>query len=213
MLDGVINRVVDDIVYEAADELIQTSVRRVVEELEELEEKEAREKALEAMRRAEEAKRLEAEMEEEAETNATVSILGKIIDDVSAEMTNRIAEEEMELVEGVLLQRFVDSLGEDIQREVVADVCEELTLSVAQSCHRELVSDVLEYLTDVKSRRELRIAKSAFNKWRAIHLRKMRKMAALETLPPTPGGVGGPPSLLNCSWPGHQHGGSGCRPG
>ena len=32
-------------------------------------------------------------------------------------------------------------------------------------------------------------------------------------LPPTPGGVGGPPSLLNCSWPGHQHGGSGCRPG
>ena len=87
MLDGVINGIVDEIVFEAADEKIELAVRELVAEMEEEEERETREKLLSAMRKAEEAKRFEAEIEKDAEAKALDNIVAEIVDDVAKEMS------------------------------------------------------------------------------------------------------------------------------
>ena len=94
--------------------------------------------------------------------------------------------DEMRLIDSTLLDRFVDSLSLEIHGEIVTSVCGELTSATANECHRDLVTNVLHSLVDVKERRESRIARTAFDRWRSCHRRKMRKRAALETLPPGP---------------------------
>merc|ERR550534_3407189 len=167
---------------------MRASVKSVVEELEEIEEREAREKLLRDMKRAEEARKLEAEMTREAENDAVEKIANGLIEEVVTELSGQVADEEMMGVEAALLDKFMDALSGEMGKDILTLVCDEMAAETAHQCHREWVSNVLDSLVDVQSRRQRRIARTAFDKWRAVHLGKMRKRAALETLPLIPSG-------------------------